>query len=143
VRGALDGVTERIVGLARERFSRPPPVERRGVVPGSFLAEDVPGAVRQAFVDQQTSLLYTCGLTSMIPGVTDHDKAAIRVPVFVGFGDRDLTDAYAPAAARYCASNDVTRFVLPGSAHCHNQASTRMLLWDRIVAWIQSIGETG
>jgi pimeloyl-ACP methyl ester carboxylesterase len=107
-------------------------------VPGSFLLDDVPDAVRAAFVEQQTALLSTCGLTSMIPNVTDGDKARIEVPVLVAFGDHDLTDAYERSAARYPASRDVALYVLAGSAHCHNQASTRTQLWDRIIQWIQA-----
>jgi pimeloyl-ACP methyl ester carboxylesterase len=136
ITGTLDEATPAIVAAARSRFAQPPPVERRGLVPGSFLADDVPDAVRRAFTDQQTSLLYTCGLTSMIPNVTDGDKARITVPVFVAFGDHDLTDAYERSAARYRASDDVALYILEGSAHCHNQASTRTRLWDRILDWM-------
>jgi pimeloyl-ACP methyl ester carboxylesterase len=138
IAGTLDEATPAIVVAARSRFAQPPPVERRGPVPGSFLADDVPDAVRRAFTDQQTSLLYTCGLTSMIPNVTDHDKARIAVPVLVVFGDRDLTDAYERSAGRYRASGDVVLYVLPGSAHCHNQASNRTCLWDRIAEWTKT-----
>ena len=111
-------------------------IERDKLVPGSFLLDDVPDAVRRAFVEQQTSLLYSPGLTSMIPAVTDHEKAAIDVPVFVAFGDHDLTAAYERSAARYTNSPDVTLYVLPQSAHCHNQASSRLQLWERIARWI-------
>jgi pimeloyl-ACP methyl ester carboxylesterase len=139
IAGSLDEATPAIIAAARTRFAQPPPVERRGLVPGSFLSDDVPEAVRRAFVEQQTGLLYTCGLTSMIPNVTDEDKASIEVPVLVAFGDHDLTDAYERAAARYTASRDVALYVLPGSAHCHNQASSRTRLWRRIVEWMDVI----
>ena len=135
---ACHEATPAIIAAARRRFAQPPPAERRGLVLGSFLLDDVPDAVRSAFVEQQTSLLYTCGLTSMIPNVTDEEKSRIEVPVLVAFGDHDLTDAYERAAARYTASRDVTLYVLPGSAHCHNQASSRAQLWDRIVEWMDS-----
>jgi len=137
ITGTLDEATPAIVAAARSRFAQPPPAERRGLVPRSFLADDVPDAVRRAFTEQQTSLLYTCGLTSMIPNVTDGDKARITVPVLVAFGDHDLTDAYERSAARYRASGDVELYVLAGSAHCHNQASTRTRLWDRILDWMR------
>ena len=141
ISGTLDETTPAIVAAARTRFAQPPPVERRGLVPASFLADDVPDAVRRAFVEQQTSLLYTCGLTSMIPNVTDDDKAVIDEPVFVAFGDHDLTDAYERSAARYATSRAVTLSVLPGSAHCHNQASSRVQLWDHMIEWMD--GMTG
>jgi alpha-beta hydrolase superfamily lysophospholipase len=136
ITGTLEDATPTIIEAARTRFAQPPPVERRGLVPGSFLADDVPAAVRRAFVAQQTSLLYTCGLTSMIPNITDNEKARIEVPVIVCFGDHDLTDAYESAAARYRGSRSISLFVLPDSAHCHHQASKRTLLWDRILEWM-------
>ena len=61
------------------------------------------------------------------------------VPLFLGFGDRDLTDDYVGSLARYRSATDATLFVLGDSAHCHNQAVTRTLLWDRIIRWISSI----
>ena len=139
ISGPLDEATPAIIAAARTRFAHPPPVERRGLVPGSFLSDDVPDAVRHAFVGQQTSLLFTCGLTSMIPNVTDDEKAHIEVPVLVAFGDHDLTDAYERSAARYTASHDVALYVLPGSAHCHNQASSRTRLWDRMAEWMDAV----
>jgi pimeloyl-ACP methyl ester carboxylesterase len=139
ISGTLDEATPAIIAAARTRFAQPPPVEQRGLVPGSFLADDVPDPVRRAFVAQQTGLLYTCGLTSMIPDITDGEKAGIDVPVLVAFGDHDLTNAYERAAARYPASRDVELYVLPGSAHCHNQASSRTRLWHRIVDWMETL----
>jgi pimeloyl-ACP methyl ester carboxylesterase len=138
ISGPLDAATPAVVAAARTRFAQAPPAERRGLVPGSFLSDDVPDAVRRAFVEQQTSLLFTCGLTSMMPNVTDEEKARIEVPVLVAFGDHDLTDAYERSAARYTTSRDVALYVLPGSAHCHNQATSRMQLWHRIVEWMDA-----
>ena len=37
--------------------------------------------------------------------------------------------------AFYPRSRDVTLYVLRDSAHCHNSASTRTELWDRIGQW--------
>jgi pimeloyl-ACP methyl ester carboxylesterase len=140
ISGPLDEATPAIIAAARTRFAESPRVEgSSGVVPGSFLSDDVPGAVRRAFVEQQTGLLYTCGLTSMIPDVTDLEKASVEVPVLVAFGDHDLTDAYDLSAARYTASRDVELYVLPGSAHCHNQASSRTRLWHRILDWVKTL----
>jgi pimeloyl-ACP methyl ester carboxylesterase len=135
-------LTARVVELARLRFADRPPQRRsraRAAGPDIFFADDVPDDVRAAFVAQQTRLLYSCGLFSMVPSSTDRQKAVIGVPVFVAFGDEDLTDDRAGSAARYAACNDLTVFVLEGSSHCHNQATTRVVLWDRLANWIQSI----
>ncbi len=141
VTGDLDEIVGSIEALARQRFSRPSG-ERRGLVPGSFLAADVPDAVRTAFVNQQTSLLFSCGLTSMIPGATDFEKGSITAPLFLGFGEYDLTTDFTGSVAHYRSARDITLFVVPGSAHCHNQAGNRVLLWDRIASWANALTAT-
>jgi pimeloyl-ACP methyl ester carboxylesterase len=125
--------------LARVRFAPDSPVPRTRPAKGPFLLPDVPEPVRAAFVAHQVSHLFTCGLTSMIPGATDATKAAIDVPVFLGFGDHDLTDDYEGARARYTAAPEAELFVLPGSGHCHNQATTRVQLWDRLADWAERV----
>jgi pimeloyl-ACP methyl ester carboxylesterase len=130
-----------IVRLARDRSARPVRPNPPGAVPGTFHAADVPAAAREAFVGQSTGLLSTCGLTSMIPGSTDREKGRIDTPIFLGFGDRDLTTRPHAAVAAYRASPDVTLLVIPGSGHCHHQAGNRAMLWDRVGAWAQRIGQ--
>jgi pimeloyl-ACP methyl ester carboxylesterase len=136
-----------IVALARTRFGPDAtvpskrPVPRTRPVPGSFLLPDVPDDVRAAFVAQQVPQVFSCGLTSMIPGSTDAHKAAIDVPVFLAFGDHDLTGNYVGNLARYESTDDRTVFVLRGSAHCHNQATTRLQLWDRLAVWARGVDE--
>ena len=130
-----------IVGLARARFAGPVRPTPAGAVPGTFHADDVPAAVKKAFVAQSTGLLYACGLTSMIPGSTDREKGRIETPIFLGFGDHDLTTRPHAAVAAYRRSRDVTLFVTPGSGHCHHQSGNRVMLWDRVGAWAQRIGQ--
>ena len=62
------------------------------------------------------------------------------MPVFLGFGDHDLTADYVGCLSRYRSATDTTLFVLNDSAHCHNQAVTRTVLWDRVVSWIACAG---
>ena len=131
-----DAREQAMVELARVRARGLPPETARRAPPGSFFNDDVPRAVKGAFGAQRTELLYSCALSTMIPGHTDVEKAAIAVPVFLAFGDHDLTDDYEGNAARYPSSRDVTLFVLHNSAHCHNQATTRKELWDRVARWI-------
>jgi alpha-beta hydrolase superfamily lysophospholipase len=135
---AGDEVHGRLAELARTRAANPPAAPRK-LPPNSFFLPDVPSDVRRAFVAQQADLLPSCGLASLIPGSTDADKAAVDVPVFLGFGDHDLTGDYVGSLARYRAARDATLYVLPGSAHCQNQAATATRLWDRIAAWMSSV----
>lgn len=125
-----------MVELARVRSRGLPPETARRAPPGSFFNDDVPRAVKGAFGAQRTELLYSCALSTMVPGHTDTEKGAVSVPVFLAFGDHDLTEDYDGEAARYTSSPDVTLFVLRDSAHCHNQATTRDELWARVAHWI-------
>jgi hypothetical protein len=130
---------EAMAELARVRAAGLPPDQARRAAPGSFFLPDVPRPVKAAFSADRTELLYGCALSTMVPGHTDAEKAAVTVPVFLAFGDTDLTDDYAGNAARYRSTDDLTLFVLPDSAHCHNQAGTRTVLWDRVAEWIAAV----
>jgi pimeloyl-ACP methyl ester carboxylesterase len=67
-------------------------------------------------------------------------SARFAADVFVAFGDHDVPPEPHADVAYYPRSRDVTLFVLPDSAHCHNFASTRTQLWDRLGVWA---GEQG
>ena len=142
---ARDGnaTEETVVTLARARFavgqapgtSRPPP--------GSFLPRQLPEPVRAAFMAQQTDLLFSCGLTSMLPGSTDREKAAITAPVFLRVhGRRTISRRISWDVSPSTAANDISLFVLPGAAHCHNQSALRATLWDRLAHWARGCGRT-
>lgn len=79
--------------------------------------------------------LPSCAIAMLSPGYVAEDAAAIDCPVFVGAGERDVLPAPHREPAAYKNSSDVTIFVNPRMAHMHNFASTRKMLWDRIVAW--------
>jgi pimeloyl-ACP methyl ester carboxylesterase len=132
-------VTDDVVTLARKRFSASAPPGPSRPPPGSFLPPDLPEAVRAAFVAQQTDLLFSCGLTSMLPGATDSEKAAITAPVFLAFGEYDLTRDFMGTASLFSAARDLTIFVVPGAAHCHNQSARRTVLWDRLGHWARTV----
>ena len=61
---------------------------------------------------------------------------SIAVPVFVAFGESDTALSPHAEGACYAGTDDVTVFRLPGSAHCHNFAGTRTVLWDRLLRWM-------
>jgi pimeloyl-ACP methyl ester carboxylesterase len=138
----LPSIEDEIIRLARARFDPKSTVEKKKPSIGTFFADDVPMEVRQAFADQSAPLLPTCGLTSMIPGSAHAERAAVAVPTFVGFGDQDLIVDYIDALAQYRRVREAALYVLDGSGHCHNQATGRRFLWDRILAWITAISTT-
>jgi pimeloyl-ACP methyl ester carboxylesterase len=67
------------------------------------------------------------------------DAAAIDVPVFVAAGERDVVPDLRAEASAYRRAPDVTIFELPRSAHMHNFAGTRALLWDRLAKWYPTV----
>jgi hypothetical protein len=123
-----------LVDLARVQFGGPPTAGR---VP-RFHADDVPSSVRAAFRQQQTDLLPSCALASLLPSFIDAERAAITVPLFLGFAEHDLSSGAHDSVPHYPSSSDITLFVLAGSAHCTNQASRRRQLWERLLGWARS-----
>ena len=137
---SLEAIEPRIVALARERFRPHSTIPRRQPARGTFFAADVPASVRKAFADQAVPLLFTSGLTSMIPRSVAAERATVEVPTFLAYGDDDLTSDFEQSVADFRGAPSVDLFVLAASGHCHNQASSRQVLWARIVDWINSLG---
>lgn len=95
-------------------------------VPAEIIAEDDRRASawpRQSYVG------------ALMAGHSASYAAEITVPVLVGFGEHDVPEHPHDDVAFYGSSPDVTLTVLPGSAHCHNFAGTRAMLWDRLADW--------
>jgi pimeloyl-ACP methyl ester carboxylesterase len=100
-------------------------------VPADVIAEDDRHASawpRQSYVG------------ALLPGHSATYAAQVSSPVFVAFGEHDVPEHPHDDIGYYRSSGDVTLMVLPGSAHCHNFAGTRALLWDRLADWAGGIG---
>jgi pimeloyl-ACP methyl ester carboxylesterase len=98
-------------------------------VPAAVVAADDAEAVRwprQSYVD------------ALLAGYSAEFAAQVDCSVFLGFGDHDVPPVPHHEVAFYTRSGDVTLYVLPDAAHCHNFATTRMRLWDRIDRWAES-----
>jgi Alpha/beta hydrolase family len=128
---------ESLVDLARQQFEGP--ARRDRARPGLFHAEDVPAPVLAAFRAQLTGSLPSCALASILPGFSDEERAAVTVPLFLGFGSYDLGQNAHEAVTRFRSCTDLTLFILRGAGHCHNQAGNRHELWDRMKDWARSI----
>lgn len=95
-------------------------------VPADVIAADDAEAVRwprQSYVE------------ALLAGHSARFAAEIDCNVFLGFGDHDVPSLPHGDVAYYVRSRDVTLYVLRNSAHCHNFASTRTQLWDRLGLW--------
>jgi hypothetical protein len=74
----------------------------------------------------------------LTPGITLEKAKQIQVLVFICFGERDMSLNPHLEPSTYPLSTDVTLYILKGSAHCHNFASSRHLLCDRLSNWIET-----
>jgi pimeloyl-ACP methyl ester carboxylesterase len=95
-------------------------------VPAAVVAADDAEAVRwprQSYVD------------ALLAGYSAEFAAQLDCTIFLGFGDHDVPPVPHHEVEFYTRSGDVTLYVLPDAAHCHNFATTRTQLWDRISLW--------
>jgi pimeloyl-ACP methyl ester carboxylesterase len=127
-----------IARLTAARFGRPFPISQTSTSP-TLLGGPVPEAVEQALGEARGHLLAVVGLTSMIPGASAEEMAAVDVPVFLGVGTGDITGDPYRIPPSFPSCRDVTLFVLDRSGHNHNAAPTRERLWDRLAAWATSV----
>jgi hypothetical protein len=93
-----------------------------------FYWDDVPDDVIAADDLTNTHLPGVCGPLSLVPFIACDHAGRVSCPVFIGLGERDSTPSHHDEARAYASSGDITLFVLPRSAHCHNSAGTRHVL---------------
>ncbi len=144
-------------------FSRSTPLEQLSIPHSSeqipdflypFHCEDVPEDVLKAdlaggYPMRQTpppwgsATLPRCVVAMMSPGYVADEAAVVDVPVFLGFGDRDVSEAPNREPVMFPRATDITVFVAPRMAHMHNFASTRALLWDRTLDWAAGVRRAG
>lgn len=100
-----------------------------------FHLDDVPAAVVHADSVATKSVVPRIFGTAMIPGVVAEHAAQIDVPVLLGYGEVDVSPNPRAEAGLYRSCPDITTYVLADSAHCHNMASSRRRLWQRLLSW--------
>lgn len=115
------------------------PNERTPAMRRHFYWDDVPEDVVAADDLTVTTLPGATGLMSIVPYIARDHARRVRCPVFIGLGERDSTCSHHDEPGAYESSDDVTFFLLRRSAHCHNTAGTRALLWDRLARWIRAL----
>jgi hypothetical protein len=77
----------------------------------------------------------TVALWCMSPGGALAEAAAIRCPVLVAMGERDVLVDPRGETRVYESASSVDFFVCPRMAHMHNFAGTRELFWQRLETW--------
>ena len=104
----------------------------RPIAHALFHAADVPASVIEADDALETHIPLGITTDGNDPRYMSAKAARIEVPVFLGNGDLDVSADFHAEAATYPLACDITIFQLAGSAHCHNFATTRTRLWDRL-----------
>jgi pimeloyl-ACP methyl ester carboxylesterase len=132
------GLRDVAATLAEARFGNALPVLAHA---GSDLlvTPKPPPEVMAALDEAVAPLLSVVGLTAIIPGSVADSSASIDVPVFIGIGEHDIASKPQTVAAEFTSSRDLTLFELPGAGHNHNVADGRAALWDRMLAWSESL----
>ena len=130
---------ESVMALARSgALDGMPPLDR-STIRHHFYWEDVPDEVIAADDLTITRTPGVTGLLSIVPFIASDHARRIECPVFIGLGERDSTADHHDEGRGYASSSDVTLFILPSSAHCHNTASTRHDLWNRLARWVAAL----
>lgn len=108
-----------------------------------FYDATVPSAVRDADTDLAVrvySWVFTPEGHGVLGDPASPDAARkIEVPVFLGFGSRDISRDPLREAACYTSALDVTILILPGAAHCFNFSHNRLHFFRRMASWAGSI----
>ena len=107
-------------------------------VPQDILQADLAGGypLRQSPPSWGSATVPRCVVAMMSPGYVAAEAAEIDVPVFLGFGERDVSEAPHREPIMFARARDITVYVAPRMAHMHNFASTRELLWNRTLDWL-------
>ncbi|UXJ50216.1 alpha/beta hydrolase [Pseudomonas citronellolis] len=110
-------------------------------VPPDILAADMDGGypMRRTAPRFGSLTVPPCAVTMMTPGVVKAEAAAIKVPVLVAMGARDVCPEPHREPTAYPGSNDVSLFIVPHMAHMHNFAGTRRQLWSYIESWARRV----
>jgi pimeloyl-ACP methyl ester carboxylesterase len=101
-----------------------------------FYASDVPQALIEADEAAGSTTPACLGRDALQPGIVREASAAITVPVFVMHGSTDTSPNPHGEVVFFTSSNDIAFMRLPESAHCHNFATSRHRLWNRLESWI-------
>ncbi len=104
-----------------------------------FYAADVPEDVIASDTAAATVSPRQAALDIITPGLGAQFTAKIVSPVFLAFGSVDLSPDPPGEVRAYEQSPDITLFQLADTAHCHNFGSSRAVLWERLLGWIEAL----
>jgi pimeloyl-ACP methyl ester carboxylesterase len=76
-----------------------------------------------------------------MPGLTQPFASSISAPLFLAFGEVDVSPDPWLEPSAYPSCDDITLVVMPRMGHMHNFAPTRHRLWQRFAGWLMAITE--
>jgi alpha-beta hydrolase superfamily lysophospholipase len=79
----------------------------------------------------------TVAMWCLVPGAIAAEAAAVRCPVLVALGERDVLVDPRGEPRAYESARSVDLFVCPRMGHMHNFAGTRELFWRRLETWAE------
>ena len=132
-----------LVRLARKRgggeaWFELPALARAGAIFGGGADPAALAAMRQVGCDVAS----VPALFSMLPGSSAPWAARVRVPVFLGIGERDITGPPHEVPASFPASPDVILHVMPRTGHSHFAFATCERLFDHVAHWAPERGRS-
>jgi hypothetical protein len=80
-----------------------------------------------------------CAFNGLLPAEISQDVAAISVPVFLGFAEREVLLEPRDEPRAYRSAPTVWTEVIPRMAHMHNFAPTREMLWRRLERFVTAV----
>ncbi|MEZ4218013.1 MAG: alpha/beta fold hydrolase [Myxococcota bacterium] len=132
-----DAVRRDLVALARARsggeaWSEAPRAKRAAEVLGPMPDAAAHAAMRAV----RCAIPSVASLFSLIPGSSRPFFERVRVPVFLGLGERDIAGPPHEVVASFPASADVCLHVMPGAGHAHFAFPGCVPLFDRVAHWL-------
>jgi pimeloyl-ACP methyl ester carboxylesterase len=121
------------------------PSDSHTIGPRSYLADlfyagEVPPDVIEADTAVQSRVPLRAAAEVTTPGIVEQYAPQVDVPVFLAFGKAlDVSPNPYAEPGNYTGSSDVTLYLVPESGHCHNFASHRGQLWDRMARWVLTV----
>ena len=124
-----------LVRLARQRSGEAwfelPAAARAGAIFGGGADPAALAAMRRVGCE----VVSVPALFSMLPESSAPWAARVRVPIFLGIGERDITGPPHEVVASFPACRDVTLYVLPATGHSHFAFASCERLFERIARW--------
>lgn len=113
----------------------------RKMFAGVFHVDDVADdLVAYDEAECHTLISRVTGVDGMTPGYAKPFADRITTPVFLAFGDSDVSRDPHAEPVGYPASRHITVTTFPRMAHMHNFADTREDLWRALHGWLPVVG---